>query len=129
MVCKDFTGWTRLKAELHEQKPPPTFKEREIWWGSIGINIGHETDGKSDACNRPVLVVKKFNQRIFWGIPLTTKIKDSPHYYRFDFNGRQQCAMLTQLRLWDAKRLTHKMGRLAEKECQGIRGALQNYLA
>lgn len=100
------------------------FKERDLWWCSVGINIGHETDGKSNACHRPVLVVKKFNQQLFWGVPLTTKIKDSRHYYRFDFNGRQQCAMLTQLRLWDAKRLSDRMGRLPQTHYQAIRSSL-----
>jgi hypothetical protein len=43
---KDFPGWHRQKAQLHAQHQTPTFQEREIWWCSVGVNIGHEMDGK-----------------------------------------------------------------------------------
>ena len=43
---KDFPGWHRQKEQLHAQHHTPTFQEREIWWCSVGVNIGHEMDGK-----------------------------------------------------------------------------------
>jgi hypothetical protein len=39
---KDFPGWHRHKEQLHAQHQTPTFQEREIWWCSVGVNIGHE---------------------------------------------------------------------------------------
>ena len=125
---KDFAGWYSRKIEVDADDEIPQFSNRDIWWCSIGVNVGHETDGKNDDYNRPILVVRKFNKRLFWGVPLTTKIKENPHYHPFSFRGRNQCAMLTQLRLWDAKRLSDKMGRLAEKEFQGVRADLVKYL-
>ncbi len=44
---KDFPGWHRQKEQLHAQHHTPTFQEREIWWCSVGVNIGHEMDGKN----------------------------------------------------------------------------------
>jgi hypothetical protein len=44
---KDFPGWHRHKEQLHAQHQTPTFQEREIWWCSVGVNIGHEMDGKN----------------------------------------------------------------------------------
>ncbi len=52
---KDFPGWHRQKEQLHAQHQTPTFQEREIWWCSVGMNIGHEMDGKNQFYNRPVL--------------------------------------------------------------------------
>ena len=127
---KDFENWHTLKSKINRKNNLPTFKEREVWWASIGLNVGHETDGKGKNFNRPILVVKKFNNQLCWGVPLTTKIKNTPHYYQFSLDGsREQCAMLTHLRLWDVKRLTHKIGRLAEKEFQVIRHKLRVYIA
>lgn len=125
---KDFDSWTNFKKRLNAEDTTPLFKEREIWWASIGVNIGHEQDGKNAQFNRPVLIVRKFNRRIFWGVPLTTQIKQTPHYHAFTLRGRKQCAMLTQMRLWDANRLTGRIGRLPGHDFQAIREKLIAYL-
>ena len=96
-MTKDFHDWSVLKETLNSQNCVPFFKEREIWWCSLGVNVGHEQDGKNEEYSRPVLVVKKFSHRLFWGVPLTTKIKDTPHYHKFVFKGREQSAMLSQI--------------------------------
>ena len=125
---KDFTAWHELKARLHANHHSPTIQEREIWWCSIGVNIGHEMDGKNRHYQRPLLVVRKFNPHIFFGVPLTTQIKETPYYFRIHFKGREQCVMLSQLRLWDAKRLTDKMGKLPKEQFQAVKQALKGML-
>lgn len=125
---KDFESWNNLKIKLNAKTNHRAFKERDIWWCSLGMNVGHEENGKGGVFSRPVLVVKKFNNRLFWGVPLTTKIKDNKHYHKFTFKGSKQCAMLTQMRLWDANRVTSLMGRIGEKEFTSIRQDLSSYL-
>jgi len=125
---KDFDTWTTQKKDLHITTRDIIFKEREIWWCSIGVNLGHEEDGKGTKYNRPVLIVRKFNKRLFWGVPLTTQVKNSSHYHKFTLNNKDQCAMLTQLRLWDVTRLDNKMGQLGRNEFQAIRNDLISYL-
>ena len=125
---KDFNSWNKLKQNIDKQNHVPFFKEREIWWCSIGANVGHEQNGKNDKFNRPVLIVKKFNNRLFWGVPITTQIKENKHYHLFQFKGQKQCAMLTQMRLWDANRITGKMGRIGEQEFNRIKFDLSSYL-
>ena len=49
---KDFQGWHQLKININESKKLPTFNEREIWWCSIGTNIGFEMDGKNGPFHR-----------------------------------------------------------------------------
>ncbi len=121
---KDFPGWHQLKAQLHAQHHVPTFQEREVWWCCVGVNIGDETDGKSRLYNRPVLITRKFNKHLFVGVPLTTQIKDNPYYFRILFKGKEQCVMLSQLRVWEGKRLTHKMGQIPKKQFTDVRKAL-----
>ena len=54
---KDFDGWIVKKKEYHYRDSlPPKFKERDIWWVSIGVNIGYEEDGKHEKYLRPVLI-------------------------------------------------------------------------
>ena len=118
---KDFENWHKLKEKIEDTHRPPTFNQREIWWASIGVNIGFEMDGKNQPFNRPVLVFKKINSRIFLGIPLTTQVKDFQYHHEFNFKGQKQCAILYQLRLFDSKRITHKMGWISPKQFKEIK--------
>jgi len=46
---KDFDAWN-VKKKLTDTKmsSAPFFKERDIWWMSIGLNVGYEEDGKHE---------------------------------------------------------------------------------
>ena len=68
------------------------------------------------------------NPPIFFGVPLTTKIKQNPYDFPLRFKDREQCAMLSQLRLWDGKRLTHKMGQLPDDQFEAVKQALRRLL-
>lgn len=125
---KDFDNWHRLKQTLNQKQRLTLYHERDIWWCSIGVNVGHEEDGKNATASRPVLIVRKFNRHIFWGVPLTTKIKDRLHYHRIHFKEREQCAMLSQMRLWESKRLKNRMGQLPEDQFEEIKIALKALL-
>lgn len=129
MHTKDFTGWTPIKRETDKAPHFPSFKEREIWWCKIGVNIGHEIDGKNHLYNRPVVIVKKFNARLFWGVALSTQIKQDRHYFLIDMQGKQQSAMLSHLRLYDAKRLhSDRIGTLPRKQFDALKLALAKLL-
>ncbi len=125
---KDFDDWNSVKKRLDTGHVAPTFQKREIWWCSIGLNIGHEENGKNKDYSRPVLVIRKFNDHIFWGIPLTTQIKEKHYYYKIHFKEKEQCVMLSQIRLLESRRLTDKMGKLSQKQFDEIREALKGMI-
>lgn len=127
-MIKDFAEWHAIKAKIDDTQNLPSFQEREIWWCGIGVNIGHEEDGKGLYFRRPVLIIRKFNRHIFWGLPLTTQIKEKHYYHRIIFQDKEQCAMLSQLRLWEGKRLNTKMGKLDYDQFTGIREKLKAML-
>jgi mRNA-degrading endonuclease toxin of MazEF toxin-antitoxin module len=52
----------------------------------------------------------------------------SPYYFPMRFKDREQCVMLSQLRLWDGKRLTHKMGQLPDDQFEAVKQALRRLL-
>lgn len=75
-----------------------------------GKNIGYEQNGSGDNFARPVLVVKKFNNHMFWCVPLSTKQKRFDFYFNFtDPNEQKVSAILAQLKLVSVKRLKRKL--------------------
>ena len=125
---KNYDAWNSVKKELDSLDNKVFFKEREIFWMSIGENIGFEQNGKGEIFSRPVLIVKKFSKNIFYGIPLSTKIKDGTFFYAFEFQGKMSNALLVQGRLFDSKRLENKMGMLEKDEFQLLKVKLRELL-
>jgi len=127
-VIKDFESWHGLKIKIHGRANPPSFQQQQIWWCNLGANIGHEEDGKAPQFVRPVLIARKFNTHLFLGVPLTTQIKDNPYYHRIMFKEKEQCAMLSQIRVCDSKRMINEMGKLSDSQFNELISAVKNML-
>ena len=121
-------AWNEVKKELDSLDNKVFFKEREIFWMSIGENIGFEQNGKGEIFSRPVLIVKKFSKNIFYGIPLSTKIKEGSFFYAFTFQSKMSNALLVQGRLFDSKRLENKMGMIDKDEFKRLKIKLRELL-
>jgi mRNA-degrading endonuclease toxin of MazEF toxin-antitoxin module len=113
---KDFDSWNTQKKKLEEINPTLHFHEREIWWCSLGLNVGDEQDGRNNLFERPVLVFKKFNGRICLVIPMSSKIKPGPYYHHFKFNKKVFSLSLSQLRLISIKRFRRFIGKISSDE-------------
>jgi|ERR1700733_5514815 len=102
---KDFDSWNKEKIHLEDiGHDTLSFHEREIWWCSIGLNLGDEQDGKNELFERPVLILKKFNNKLAWILPMSTKQKDGMYYHNLEHDGQKFSVMLSQLRLASTKR-------------------------
>ena len=121
---KDFEGWSALKQKLDAIKHPPLFNEREIWWCSIGMNIGYEVYGKGRLFTRPVLVVRKQSINTFIGIPMSTRVKQRADYYPLVFKERQVTLLLGEIRKFDSRRLADKMGKIGEEKFDAIKAEI-----
>src|SRR5437762_1953858 len=126
---KDYQKWTRLKTTVHNEKPRVFFKEREIWFCHLGENVGFEQDGRGEQFLRPIIVLKKFNKELFWGIPLTKNQKSGKYYYSFRLNNNVSTAILSQFRLIDAKRLKYKIGDIITGDFIEIKIKIRQFLA
>ncbi len=119
---KDFDQWNEEKKVLHADAERLFFHEREIWYCHLGNNIGFEQDGRGELFLRPVVIIRKFNNEIFWCVPLTRTLKDLPFYFAFamhvdtETSNEQSAAVLSQIRLIDAKRLRRLVGYISEKD-------------
>ncbi len=113
----EFDKWNRKKQKMHIEKQRPFFHEQEAWFCSIGANIGFEQDGNGDEFLRPVMILKKFNNEIFWALPMTKNAKEGKYYHVVSISGRERSALiLSQIRLVDAKRLAYKIGSVKQQD-------------
>ena len=104
--------WCKTQIPLWDRHSMPVFKEGELWWCHIGMNIGREIYGKGAAFSRPVLIYKKLSADLFLGIPLTSKLKEGNWYVPVMYNTKEGRAILNQIRTLDRKRLIKRIGTL-----------------
>lgn len=128
---KDYTKWMGLKTGIHNDKIRPFFHEREVWFSSLGENVGFEQDGSGEKFMRPVLILKKFNNEVVWALPLTRTNKTGKYYFKISLitdDGKidddSSTVILSQIRLVDAKRLQYKIGTVKEDEFIKLKEAL-----
>jgi mRNA interferase MazF len=140
-IIEDFVRWIKVKVRIHLNENLLSFKQRDIWWANIGLNVGHEQNGKNDEYERPVLVLRKFGQNIFWAIPMTSKEINSNYrmkikykeYYR-NITGdlleeeKEGNLILNQLRTISNKRLIRKMGVIAEADFDVVRDRVKSII-
>ena len=108
---KRFDEWIQQKKKLdaHAATSALYVKEREVWWISIGVNVGAEIDGKNELFERPVLIFRKVGREQFYGLPLTSKEKSGPFYRLVHYSDSTGNVCLSQLRVFSTKRLIRKI--------------------
>jgi mRNA interferase MazF len=114
---KDFDRWNKQKKSLDAHDSEPLyFREGEIWWVHLGVNIGYEIDGKQSNFARPVIILRKYNKHSFLALPLTTSV--TPSRYKISvgmISGKHAFAVTSQLRNIDSRRLYQKVAWLHQK--------------
>lgn len=125
---KDFDSWNSLKIKLDSEHKNPTFKEGEIWWCNLGLNIGHEENGKGKQFSRPVLILRKFNKHLFLCVPLTTKIKNKSYYHKINLKGEPRCIIVSQIRLLSSNRLSDKIEEISESGFKEVKESVKRII-
>ncbi|MFA5361497.1 MAG: type II toxin-antitoxin system PemK/MazF family toxin [archaeon] len=127
---KDFDKWNEEKKEINLKKVSYNFffYEREVWWSSLGVNVGIETDGKNENFERPVLIIKKFNGNMVWVLPLTSKEHKGFYYQKINYDSGVSWAHLSQIRTISTKRLLRKVGTISETEFIKVINKLIDYI-
>lgn len=123
---KDFDAWNVSKKKINDaiKNDDFYFHEREIWWCSLGVNVGYEQDGKNKNFERPVLILRKFNREVSLVVPLTSSVKENLFHYKLKTSGSS--VILSQVRLISAKRLFRKIEIINEKEFNEIVTKIKN---
>lgn len=117
-VVEVFRSWCKQKIGLHKQSVADVklFKQREVWWCSVGMNVGDEIYGKGASFLRPVLVLKKITGNVFLALPMTSLEKKGTWYVEVKLHQKQNWVILSQARTLDARRLRNRIGELSDLE-------------
>lgn len=130
MHQKDYSDWHRVKSVLNNSKERVNFHDREIWFATLGSNVGSEQDGRGKKYLRPVVIIRKFNSEVCLVVPLTKTQKSGMHYYPFSYQeGCISTAILSQIRLVDSKRLMYKSGNIEKSDFNALKQKLRQLIA
>ena len=125
-----FDIWNNLKKILSKKTDTSIlgnkklFKEGEIWWASIGYNLGEEVYGKGPNFRRPIIVFRKLTSSSCIAIPLTSKIKDGNWYHKFEMDGELRFAMMHQMRILSTVRFESRMSTMSQKDIVALKNAV-----
>jgi mRNA interferase MazF len=127
-----YNNWNKIKIAIEYENIIVGFKERDIFYMNMGKNIGFEQDGKGKNFVRPVVIIKGFNKNMFFGIPLSTKMKEGKFYYKFQFQKKDELveniALLSQMRLFSTKRLLNKIGVISKEDFESLKNKFKSLI-
>lgn len=128
---KDFDRWNELKKKIDSDVSSMTNfpKAGQVWMINLGRNIGFKQNGSNEDFSRPVLVIRKFNNHMFWCVPLSSKQKDIDFYFNYkDSDGREVSLILAQMKLSSVKRFKRKMYEMDLNLFQEVRVILKSFI-
>jgi mRNA-degrading endonuclease toxin of MazEF toxin-antitoxin module len=121
--------WHPLKKRINETVPQIFFSEGEVFNARLGVNVGFEQDGKGEEFLRPVLVISKLSKTTLLIVPLTTR--EHQHTYRYcigEIRGKNNFAILSQIRVIDSRRLVYKMGSISKSVLLDMKDAIVKHV-
>ena len=130
MYFKDFNAWNVQKQRIEKGSGGPHYVlEKEVWWCSLGINIGAEIDGKHDMYERPVLILKHINKHTILIAPCTSK--DPRYKYSIKIHTPRIDSFLNfaQTRVISKKRLLRRIGILDDKQFAAVKRLLVAFVS
>jgi mRNA interferase MazF len=123
---KRFLAWIGLKQRLHEGKhDPPLVSEGDIWWASVGENVGSEINGKSNLFSRPVIIYKKLSHGFYFVVPTTTLAPEGTWFVPFRQKDKTMVACLHQARAIDYRRLSSKLGTIDDEDFDRVKAGFR----
>lgn len=126
---KDFDRWNSFKKNIEKAGESKFYHPRDIWWCSLGVNIGFEQDGTGSTFERPVLILKGFNKNVCLAIPLTTSKKKNKYLVPIGVvDDKEAQAIISQIRLIDTKRLVNKISVLDKATFETIKKTVKDLI-
>ncbi|MDP3883053.1 MAG: type II toxin-antitoxin system PemK/MazF family toxin [Candidatus Staskawiczbacteria bacterium] len=125
---KDFDKWNNIKKKLENLSKKFLFKTGDIWWMSVGVNIGNESCGKGDIFRRPVLVLRKLSGNSFIGLPLSSKEKTGSWFVDISVNNLKRCVLLYQIRMFNTNRFESRLATLDDNDFKRVKEKLKALL-
>lgn len=125
---KDFDNWNNKKKIIESRQDKFLFKEGDIWWCSVGINIKSESCGKGENYQRPVLIIRKLSSEVFIGIPLSTQEKIGTWFTDITILGQKRWALLYQIKMFSTNRFQRRLATLDDNDFTKVKEKLEQLL-
>jgi mRNA interferase MazF len=125
---KDFDQWNDKKKEIERRTRLVLYKPGEVWWCSLGLNVGNEEDGKNENFERPVLIIAKFGEENCIGVPLTSVPKDDRFHVPLNILDKNSRAIVSQIRFISTKRFIREMGTITKQELRTVKDRLYSLI-
>jgi len=123
---KQFDEWNGIKKNVNDQTGK-LYGERDIWWCSLGVNVGFEQDGTGKSFERPVVVLRGFSKMVCLVVPLTTSTKENKYHFPLgEIDGKVAAAITSQVRLVDTRRFIDKIGMLEQEKFEALKNAVRD---
>ncbi len=122
---QDYDDWNIIKKELSKKEEKFFFKEGDIWWVSLGKNLGTESYGKGEIFRRPVLIIKKLNSNSCIVLPLTSKNKSGTWFTEITFQNEVKTVLLYQIKMINTKRFQRRLGVLDDNDFKKVKEKLK----
>jgi mRNA interferase MazF len=128
-LIKLFKSWSELKPVIHISENNAYPKAREIWWVSLGQNIGVEMNGKNNNFERPVVIIKVFNTKSSLTAPISSKVRVDQYLVPFvNSFGENNVVNLSQLKTISSKRLLRIVGEMDPERFEDLRRKIKDFI-
>lgn len=134
---KDFDKWNVSKKLINENDRQVFGYPREVWWCSLGVNVGAEIDGKNENFERPVIIMKVYNKETMFVLPTTGRAREDKFHMPIEIDAIDQKTgeayrktvyiKLTQARVISNKRLMRKVDVISEEDFIRIQNAFKDF--
>jgi mRNA-degrading endonuclease toxin of MazEF toxin-antitoxin module len=135
---KDFDKWNDSKKLVDATDREVFGYPREVWWCSLGVNIGAEIDGKNENFERPVVIMKVYNKETMLVLPTTGRARADKFHLPIEIDAINQetgeiykktiFVKLTQVRVISNKRLIRKVDVINEEDFKKIEDAFKEFV-
>lgn len=121
---KDFDSWNKLKKNIDKKEIDNQFNFHagDIWWTTLGINVGSEINGKHETFERPILIIKVINKHTLYALPLTSKDHFTDKYHqKITYDDKQGVVVFSQVKVISSKRLLRKVSQIKSEELKIVK--------
>lgn len=135
---KNFDEWNTLKKKVDTEKREVYGYPREVWWCSLGVNIGAEIDGKNESFERPVIIMRVYNKETMLVLPTTSKARADKFHLALEVETQNPktkemyvktvYVKLTQARVISNKRLIRKIAVIGEENFAKIKEVFSQFV-